>query len=324
MDLEKTQHYTTNANIILQNIIDYLPMNELIVEPFVGKGDLLPYINSKSSLVECYDIDSSIGIKQDTLMNPPCYKNKWVVTNPPYMAKNKNDDKSIYDKYNEDDLYKIAIKTIINGDAKGGILIIPINFLTDENTEHLRKQFFEKYCIKHINYFIYPIFDSTGYSICSFFFEKGTDYQTRFCIYDKNGLKDSFDIILKERLFQEFYDKFNIKPIVSRVTSKNIDNATHIKIYCIDNKKSIIRAEYNENIFVGKDSDRTFFTMTQPNNKKLSEENQKKVVDIFNNYVNIERNNHYNLLFTNYRENNRKRIGFDLAYSILTTIIESL
>jgi hypothetical protein len=320
-DIEQTQHYTTNADKILCNLMEYMPLNKIIIEPFVGKGDLIPYIKEKTDKIEIYDLDSNLCVSRDTLKYPPDYTEKYVITNPPYMARNKSKDKNIYDMYNLDDLYKIALYTMIKGNVEGGILIIPINFLTDENTEKLRNLFFEKYRIHHINYFTYKIFDNTSYSICSFYFDKVNVDYTILDVYTTDGVK-RIKTKLKGRLFQEFYDSLEVKPVVSRVIESNIKQATNIKIYCIDNHKEKIRAEYCEDVYVGKNTDRAFFTMTQPNDIILTTDDQKNIIKKFNNYLDRCRNQYYNLIMTNYREDNRKRIGFDLAYKILTLIIE--
>jgi len=324
MNIKKTQFYTTNAKEILANILDYLPKNCKIVEPFVGNGDLIPYIEKITKDYEIYDIASKLCPSTDTLLNPPEYKGKYVLTNPPYMAKNKSKDKFIYDKFGLDDLYKISIKTMIDGDVEGGILIIPSNFIMDEYTNKLRDDFFSKYNILHINYFTYKIFDDTSYSIIAFYFEKikTQNKQTILDIYTKNYIKRIDNFVLNGRLFENFYNQFdNITPIVGRITPNNADNATFIKVYCLDNKLSKIRAEYDENIFIGKSTDRVFFTMTQPKNLCLSIEEQKEIIKKFNIIVNRWRDEYENLIFTTYRENNRKRIGFDLAYKILSGII---
>ena len=79
-----------------------------------------------------YDIDPTKDniIKKDTLLNIEDYTDKFIITNPPYLARNKTKNKEIYDKYDENDLYKCFIKQIINKTniALGGILIIPLNF----------------------------------------------------------------------------------------------------------------------------------------------------------------------------------------------------
>ena len=105
------QFYTTNYSYILQNL--KIPEKEKnIIEPFAGQGDLLNFIEKKDGVnIEYYDIDpkKQFIIKRDTLLNPPEYKNKFVITNPPYLARNKSDNKELFDKYNQNDLYKNCV-----------------------------------------------------------------------------------------------------------------------------------------------------------------------------------------------------------------------
>jgi hypothetical protein len=65
---------------------------------------------------------------RDTLLNAPIYDNCFVVTNPPFLAKAKVADKSIFEKYKTNDLYKCFLISLINSDCLGGILILPANF----------------------------------------------------------------------------------------------------------------------------------------------------------------------------------------------------
>ena len=140
------QYYTTNCDYILKDFI--IPNNVKLIEPFVGQGDLVKW--SKRNDWDLYDIDPKINaITQNTLLNPPDYKDKYVITNPPFLAKNKNKDKTIYEKYNVGDLYKAAIKSFIIGDIIGGILIVPLNFLCDRD-KNLRNLFFKKYSIDKV------------------------------------------------------------------------------------------------------------------------------------------------------------------------------
>ena len=66
-------------------------------------------------------------------------------------------------------IYKISLKTLIG--CEGGIIIIPLNFLSDERTK-LRSEFLSKYEIKKINIFEESVFADTTYTVCSFFFKK--------------------------------------------------------------------------------------------------------------------------------------------------------
>ena len=141
------QFYTTNYDYILDGFT--IPDNSNIIEPFVGQGDLLNWIGSKP--VEKYDIDPKIEcIHQDTLLTPPDYKDKFVITNPPYLAKNKTKDRKVYDLWKVDDLYKAFIKSIVVGDVRGGIIIVPLNFLSGEDRDGgVRRLFFSKYKFKY-------------------------------------------------------------------------------------------------------------------------------------------------------------------------------
>ena len=132
------QFYTKNANYIIGNLINDIPCDAYIVDPFCGEWDLLNAFDNKNKTG--YDIDpkNEKTIKIDTLLKPPNYDKKWVITNPPYLARNKNSNKEIYDKYKLDDYYKIALKTVM--DCDGGILILPLNFFSGDDFK-IRKEF---------------------------------------------------------------------------------------------------------------------------------------------------------------------------------------
>ena len=59
-----------------------------------------------------YRSKKEVYYKKDTVKNPPDYNNKYLITNPPYLARNKSKDKSLFDKYDVNDLYKCVIKHI--------------------------------------------------------------------------------------------------------------------------------------------------------------------------------------------------------------------
>ena len=42
-----------------------------------------------------------IVIKRDTILNPPNYNNKFIITNPPYLARNKSKDKTLFKQIDE-------------------------------------------------------------------------------------------------------------------------------------------------------------------------------------------------------------------------------
>ena len=168
------QYFTTNYSYILQNMS--IPSDVCnIIEPFTGNGDLLKFIDDKSQYtIECYDIESRHDyiIQRDTIKLPPVYENKFVITNPPYLARNKSQDKILFDKYDVNDLYKCFIKELLTNMCMGGIIIVPLNFWSScrKADINLRRVFLEKYEIIHINIFEEQVFDDTTTTVCAFQF----------------------------------------------------------------------------------------------------------------------------------------------------------
>ena len=331
LDDLNTKHYSDRKNILLFNLLNNFESSIDIIEPFAGNGSLISSLDRFSSL-ECYDIlpQNKDIVKRDTLINPPSYNKKYVVTNPPYLARNKAMDKTIFDKYNVDDLYKAFIKSIIEGNCEGGAIIIPLNFLTDENSKDIRELFFSRYRVENLNIFKCQMFDYTKYNTCSFNFfkdENGTNTVDTL-IFQKRDIVLHLEINLRKkynyRLFGEFYagiQKRNIS--IDRFTNKN-QSPSNISIKCIDGitEQSKIKAEYINNPTIGKQSDRTSAVIVM--DKVLTKEQELEVVNLFNTFITTQREKYYNLIFTNFRENNRKRIGFDLAYNILAMCIEEV
>lgn len=317
-DIKKTQHFTENYKDILFNI-NFFP-NEAI-DPFAGNCDLVKY--SPNTKWELYDIDVKNDIVKynDSLLNPIDYTDKTVITNPPYLASNKTDEfKEIFKKYNTDDLYKAAILSIIG--CKNGILIIPINFFTDEKTSSIREIFLSKYKVNYVNYFTKQMFANTTYNVCSFYFEQGETNEVDFFDFEK---KTSFKTNLKKefgyRLGGEFYDLFkNVKPLFDRVQTGKEKYITNIFFNALDTRAKRLNLSYNENTYIGKISDRIFGTLYCK--EFLSKERQLKLINDFNCFINFYRDKYNNLVLTNYRDNGRKRISLENIYKICTYLLD--
>ena len=322
-DLQKTIHYTTKAEEICSNLKEYVPDNALLIEPFVGDGDLLTLFPNHSW--EKYDIEEKENcICQDTLKNPPSYKGKWVITNPPYLAKNKATDKTIFTQYGVDDLYKASLLSIL--DCEGGILIIPTNFLTDEKTGPVRKKFLNQFQILKMNIFTQPVFITTTYSVCSFVFKRKNENKEEKQSFPVtiNPANETVDITISPefdyRIAGEFYDSLkNVKNIFGRLVGESSsDYITNIKLYALDTRTERIRVEFEPKRYIGKSTDRVYATLTCKN--VLTEEQEKFLIAEFNNQLENFRKEYYDLSMTNYRDYNRKRIGFTFAYQLLSKI----
>ena len=333
------QFYTTNYKYILQNL--YIPYNiNNIIEPFAGNGDLIHNIKNKT--IECYDIEPKQDyiVYRDTLLNPPEYNNKFVITNPPYLARNKSKSKVIFDRYNQNDLYKCFLSNLINDNCLGGILIIPLNFWCSirKNDIDLRKQFLDIYNISYLNIFEEQVFDDTKYSICSFQFEKiknNKNDSIKCTIYPINK---EYEFIINNTnnytIGGEIYNLKKNKNIkVERLTKKNNNSIykTNILARCIDNNLNevISLSVVDDNdIYVDnteKLSARTFATLViQP---QISLDKQQLLVKKFNDYLTTQRKKYNSLFLTNYRESTdiaRKRISFGLIFSIVNYLLNEI
>lgn len=330
------QFYTTNFKYILSNMKIPTGVNH-IIEPFAGKGDLLKFIKNKEYYkLEIYDIDPKCknAIKRDTLKNPPDYTNKFVLTNPPYLARNKNKDKELYNKYNTNDLYKCFIINLIDSICNGGIIIIPLNFISSIRKADikLRKMFLEKYSMKIINIFEEQVFDDTKYAVCSIYFIKKekNDNSSKIFIYPSK--KQMTVTLSNENNYTIGGEIYNL-PInkdykIERATRKTKENITNILLKCIDdniNSQLGFKLVNNNDIYIDNTpnlSARSYATLVI--NKSLSIEQQKILVEKMNAYIKSQRDKYNSLFLTNYRESNtiaRKRISFDLAFKICNYIL---
>lgn len=322
-DLQKTIHYTTKAEEICSNLIKYIPNDANLIEPFVGDGDLISLF--PNHYWETFDIEKKENsIQRNTLISPPNYIGKWVITNPPYLAKNKAEDKTIFIKYNVDDLYKATLLSIL--DCEGGILIIPTNFLTDERTGIVRTKFLDQFEILEMNIFTEPVFITTTYSVCSFAFKRKKNNVKSFQNFQINinpankqvqvSIYPEYDY----RLAGEFYNSLNTTSnIFGRlIGSTSKDYITNIKLYALDTRTERIRIEFEPNHYQGKDSDRIYATFTCK--KELNEEQEKLLIKEFNKQLENFRNEYFDLPMSNYRDYNRKRISFTFAYQLLSKI----
>lgn len=314
------QFYTTNAEYITNGLLSVFDKNSIVIDPFCGNWDLLDLIENEKY---GYDIDpqNELTIKQDTLLNTMDYSNKWIFTNPPYLARNKSFDKTIFNKYKVDDLYKAGIKSIMS--CEGGILILPINFFSSEKNE-IRNEFLQHFIIKRVNVFKQQVFEDTTYNVCAFSFIKGNNKTQKipFYFYPENEKKE---FILDQKydynFAAELYELRNNEIEVSRLLEGQKSNSV-LYLTAIDSKNNPISISIKHQQYVGKKSDRVFATITF--SKELSLPNQIKIADLFNCKLNTLREMYDSLFLSNFRDGWRKRISFSLTYQILKDCLTEL
>ncbi|AMN83501.1 DNA methyltransferase [Faustovirus] len=336
------QFFTTHYKKILDGFI--IPENITnIVEPFCGNGDMLHFIDKTKYQLECYDIDPKQPwiVQRDTLLYPIDYTGKFILTNPPYLARNKAKTKDIFDKYNVNDLYKCFIKQLICNRAAGGIVIIPLNFWSSirECDIELRKQFVNIYKIIRLNIFEETVFDDTTYTVCAFMF-----LQKQLYNLDNSNTIEAFMYPSHKVIFTVLSDNNNYQIggsiyhleiqgnfTITRLTSKNkLQKNTNIVAKCIDDsaEAKICLKYVNDNAIYIDDtpnlSARTYATLViMP---PIDKQRQKKLVKQFNEFLNNRRDLYDSLFLANYRESKdiaRKRISFDLVYLIVIYLLEN-
>lgn len=335
------QFYTTNYKYILTNMS--IPVGTThIIEPFAGNGDMLQFIDNKDAYtIECYDIDPKKDTidKRDTLLDPPIYQGKFVLTNPPYLARNKCNDKTLFDKYSVNDMYKCFIINLLESHAEGGIIIIPLNFWSSiRNMDiNLRKRFLSVYRVLHLNIFEEQVFNDTSYTVCAFQFQLRINTDDAAQVSDEQAdpirveffpTRDFIDVVLNDdnnyTIGGEIYklpeqDTYKISRLIKGGTK-----STNLLVKCIDdnaNSKINMKFVADDEVFYDETpnkSARTYATLTiEP---EVSIEKQMLIVEQFNQYLDSHRDKYHSLFMANYRESNtiaRKRISFDLVYSLV-------
>lgn len=257
-----------------------------------------------------------------------------------------------------EDLYQVSILSILN--CEEGILIVPLNFLCAENSEKIRVLFFEKFEIIKLNIFSEQVFNDTTYNVIAFYFKKKDKISEKnlinAIIYPENkkielSLEKKYkwqfggDFINQVRQTKNYLGVFrltedylksgeyeveialqnikdkkllNISNDIKKSLEKNIlflraiDSKNGKKIQLEDIRKYKIAG------LVGKNTSRNMAHLIFK--KEISINTQIELMNKFNNELNKNRIKYSSFFLTNFRDNNRKRISFDLAYKFLNYI----
>lgn len=259
-----------------------------------------------------------------------------------------------------EDLYQISIFSILSSEE--GIIIVPLNFLCAENSKKIRELFFDKFEIVKLNIFSEQVFDDTTYNVVAFYFRKknkaseinlidATVYPENIKIKLKleknfdwqfggeftNRIKNTKNNLGIFRLTEDFlkYGEYEveialqnikekkllgIRDDIKKVLSKNIlflraiDSKNGKKIQLEDIRKYKIAG------LVGKNTSRNMAHIIFK--KGVAIEDQKSMMEKFNEELNRNRKKYHSFFLTNFRDNNRKRISFDFAYKLLNYIYQ--
>lgn len=362
------QFFTTNADYILYGLESFV-RNKVITDPFAGNQDLFVWaIKHRCKKITGFDcdkkyVDNKKVFYNDSINNPKEYK--FILTNPPYLHKNKADNNTKTKFFSGihagfEDLYQVSIYSILNSDE--GVVIVPLNFLSAENSQKIRNIFFEKFEIKKVNIFKHQVFQDTTYNVIAFY------YQKKRSPCDKNQIsaiifpeKKQIKLIIERRFGWQMGGRFlslvkNTKNnlAISRLTDGLLDvgennlrlalqNIKQHDLYRVGNE---LKTLLNKNILLLRAID-------SKNGKKIQLEDirhygvaglvgkntsrnmahlifgqevavneQEELMKQFNELLNQNREKYFSFFLTNFRDNGRKRMSFDFAYKLLNYLYE--
>jgi len=362
------QFFTTNSDYILQGFEGFMK-NKEVTDPFAGNQDLIKWVRKngckKAVGFDCDKkyVDDKNVFNNDSINSPQKYK--FVCTNPPYLHKNKADQKTkerfFFGTHSSfEDLYQVSIFSILNCDE--GILIVPLNFLCAENSQKIRNLFFDKFEIAKLNIFSERVFEDTTYNVISFYFRRKKENLEKnkipatifpekkkiiFIVERKYNWQFGGDFINRikntenhlgifrltenylrsgeyevELAFQNIKDKkpLRISKDIKKLIEKNvlflraIDSKNGKKIQLEDIRK------YGVVGLVGKNTSRNMAHLIFKEEIPIND--QIELMERFNEELNRGRSKYLSFFLTNFRDNNRKRISFELAYKFLNYIYD--
>jgi len=341
---QRGQFYTTQSNYILEGL-PRPPSDCRIVEPFAGQGDLIQWIKTldPTRAVEAYDIEpKQEGIQQrDTLLHPPDYSDAWILTNPPYLARNKSPNKTLFDKYNTNDLYKCFLLSLLaQGPCRGGILILPAGFFFSPRDIDLRvrEPFLRTYRLLKVKYFEEQVFGDTSTTVVAFAFERSpTPLGSQDVEWVRRPSGDSKIFRMASEyswiVGGEIYSLpipvgIKVRRHVEGQALATGEQQTFLTLNALDSGSigGEISLDYKPGyIYPAQECSRTYATL-RIQGRVLSENDQKKVSEAFINFIKQRRAETWSLFLPQFRESKeyaRKRIPFELAYRIVLHLIHT-
>jgi len=315
---QKTGSFFTKNAVDLLSGFEHLIIGKNIIDPFSGGGDLIKWaINNNALSSEEYDIKPKTPntIKNNSLITPPDYIGKFLLTNPPYLSRNKSKKnyEKVFNKWKMDDLYKCHLATLYPT-CDEGIIILPSNFLS-ESRSSAREMFFQNYTIEKAKYYMYQVFPEASTGVVVFNFYKNNDTIKKFAIeihksetdiiYTTVTLSPQYKYLYGDEFFSYITDKTPLKITKYDTSSKNKPN-TKIVIGLLTNGKYYLGAHINdkEPLLV---PEKTFTTyQVSIEGVKLSNQQQEQIVIMYNKKLQEYMEQYHGLFLANYMGANQK------------------
>lgn len=325
------QFFTTNSDYILSGY-EHLIQGKDVVDPFSGGWDLLSWANrAGANTLSAYDIEPVMDntIKNDSLVNPPTYAGRFVVSNPPYLACNKcKIDKSVYSQWGQDDYYKCHLASLFPNDCSEGIFILPSNFLSESNAK-ARTMLLQNYTIVSGKYWKEKVFDDATTGICVIHIKKEQReiHEFPLMMYPENV---TVNVTLEKRYGylhgKDFFDYIAGAPTFDLIKTDVGMPApnTRIVVGLLGAGKFPFGISYNEGepVFC-KPKSFTTYQLTIPG-LVLTEKQQRDAVNLFQEKLNYFQEKYYGMFLANYMGADQKILSRRYAQLLFCRVLVDL
>ena len=325
-------YLTKHVNEILFGFEDFVKDQD-VIDPFVGEGDLLRWaLDNGAKSVIGHDIRDDIVSQEfvrDSILNPPSYSNKLVVTNPPYLSANKSKGKfkQHYTKWNQTDLYKCFLASLNSCNADKAIVIIPSNFLC-ESSSRARETLFNNYSIRYAVCLNESSFADTLIRVVILYLERKPDSLLNFGFENIPCKLVPQNITIQLELHKEYsylyggheLSKLNTLYKFERINTTTSEVNSNIVVGCLDKgryKLGFHLRPINEEPLR---PPKTIITTFQLNTIgfTLSIDEQTRVVQIANETLNHLRTKYHGFFLSNYMGGDQKILSQSLAKLFLS------
>ena len=323
------QYFTTNSDAMLEGF-ESLVVGKHVIDPFAGQKDLLHWAerNGAASAQGCDLVPQSSDIVcNDSLKNPPDYTGLMVVSNPPYLSRNKcKHDKSVFAQWGQNDYYKCHLASLANCDQ--AIVIVPANFFC-ESSARARERLFETHSITRAKFWTEPAFDDATVSVAVFHIVKKTKPLQDFsCLI----LPENTEIrmtLRRENSYlhgDTFFDYIrNARDIVAVKTDVGMPAPnTNLVVGLLDNGKWRSGISYNtgEPVYTNPKSFTTY-QLTLPE-YTLTEAQQQRIAGLFHRRLTEFRKKYHSMFLSNYMGPNQKILSRSIVKKLLGSVLDEL
>ena len=323
LDQIKYGKYYTTKNVFLNNqvfnafIDDFNLQNHPVLEPFAGANHLTNHLLAINAnwKITTYDLwpNAAGVIQNDSIRNWIYGKVDLVITNPPYLAKNKATKLKLnwdYNDYPYDDLYKICLAKILNN-CHYLIAIIPTTLIYSQRKcdQWLLSKLVKFQLINNNHNFV----DANLLVAIAYFDGNKNDHQINFSLYQDQDFVNTYQNLVwrPQKLNQNIKVSFN-------------DQNPNLVIKCIDGIRPDDQIRFLDCHEISrpiKNSDRQIcqirITGIKVDQNLITKLNQKLL---------WLRSNQYHYLWTTFKSLNqskqiRRRISFKLIRQVIQAVL---